>query len=68
MVQRGSHVEILKWLCEVVHRKRPELWHSDWILHHDNAPSQKALYEAVCGPKINYQKGTPTLFTCFGSE
>jgi hypothetical protein len=23
--------------------KRPELWSSDWILHHDNAPAHKAL-------------------------
>jgi hypothetical protein len=25
-----------------VHRKRPELWPNDWILHHDNAPAHKA--------------------------
>jgi len=25
-------------------RKRPELWSSDWILHHDNVPSHKALF------------------------
>jgi hypothetical protein len=23
------YVEILKWLCEALSRKRPELWHSD---------------------------------------
>jgi hypothetical protein len=27
-----------------VHRKRPELWPNDWILHHDNAPDHKALF------------------------
>jgi len=27
-----------------VHRKRPELWPNEWILHHDNAPVHKALY------------------------
>jgi hypothetical protein len=24
-------------------RKRPELWPNYWILHHDNAPANKAL-------------------------
>jgi hypothetical protein len=28
---------------EVVPRKEPELLPKDWILHHDNAPSYKAL-------------------------
>jgi hypothetical protein len=37
------HVEVLKQLHEAVRRKRPELWPSDWILHHDSAPAQKAL-------------------------
>jgi hypothetical protein len=36
-------VEVLKWLHEAVHKKRPELWPSDWILHHDNAPAHKML-------------------------
>jgi transposase len=26
-----------------VRRKKPELWANDWILHHDNAPANKAL-------------------------
>jgi hypothetical protein len=30
-------------MYEGVHRKRPELWPNDWILHHDNAPAHKAL-------------------------
>jgi len=25
-----------------VHRKRPELWPNDWILHHDNTQAHKA--------------------------
>jgi hypothetical protein len=36
-------VEILKWLHETVHRKRPELWPSVWIIHYDNAPAHKAF-------------------------
>jgi hypothetical protein len=36
-------MEILKRLREAVHSKRPELWPSDWILHHDNALAHKAL-------------------------
>jgi histone-lysine N-methyltransferase SETMAR len=38
-----SYVEILKRLHENVHRERPDLWHTDWILHHDNAPAHKVL-------------------------
>jgi hypothetical protein len=30
-------------LCKAVHRKRPELWPNDWILHHHNAPAHKVL-------------------------
>jgi hypothetical protein len=26
-----------------VHRKRPELWPSNWILHHDSAPAHKVI-------------------------
>jgi histone-lysine N-methyltransferase SETMAR len=37
------YVEILKQLRETVHRKRPELWPNDWVLHHDNAPAHKAF-------------------------
>jgi hypothetical protein len=37
-------MEILKRLCEAVHRKRPELWPTDWIPHRDNAPAHKALF------------------------
>jgi hypothetical protein len=36
-------MEILKWLYEAVLRKRPELWPSYWVLHHDSAPAHKVL-------------------------
>jgi hypothetical protein len=36
-------MEILKWLYEAVHRKRPELLPGDLIFHHDSAPAHKAL-------------------------
>jgi hypothetical protein len=34
-VNQDYYVEILKWLREAMHRKRPELWFNNWILHHD---------------------------------
>jgi hypothetical protein len=34
---QAYYVEKLMQLCEAEHRKRPELWPNDWILHHDNA-------------------------------
>jgi hypothetical protein len=42
-VSQAYYVEILKRLKEAVLRKRPELCPSDWILHHDNAPTHKGL-------------------------
>jgi histone-lysine N-methyltransferase SETMAR len=42
-VNQAYYVEILKWLCQEVHRKWPELWPNNSILHHDNAPAHKAL-------------------------
>jgi histone-lysine N-methyltransferase SETMAR len=42
-VNQTYYVEILKRLREVLHRKRPELWPNDWILHHDSAPAHKVL-------------------------
>jgi hypothetical protein len=42
-VNQAYYVEILKWLREGVHRKRPELWPNDWIVRHDIAPAHKAL-------------------------
>jgi len=53
-VNQTYYVEVLKWLYEAVHRNRPELWSSDWILHHDSAPSYKAPCQAISGPKISY--------------
>jgi len=41
-------VKICKQLREAVRRKRPELWPNDWILHHDNAPAQRALPSSFC--------------------
>jgi hypothetical protein len=38
-----TYVEILRQLCEVICRERPELWTNDWILNHDNAPVHKVL-------------------------
>jgi hypothetical protein len=42
-INQTYSVEILKWLHQAARRKRPKLWPSDWILHHDNAPAHKAL-------------------------
>jgi hypothetical protein len=42
-VNPAYYVEILKRLREAVRRKMSERLHNDWILHHDNAPAQKAL-------------------------
>jgi transposase len=36
-------MEMLKRLHEAVHRRSPELWPNDWILHHDNAPAHRML-------------------------
>jgi hypothetical protein len=38
-VNKAYYVKIMKQLREDVHRKRPELWSDDWILHHDSAPA-----------------------------
>jgi hypothetical protein len=40
---QAYYVDILKLLHEVVNRVRTELWPSDWIFHHDNAPAHKVL-------------------------
>jgi fatty acid-binding protein DegV len=42
-VNQAYCVKILKWLLEAVHRKRPELWPINWILHHGNASADKVL-------------------------
>jgi hypothetical protein len=42
-VYQAYYEETLKWSCEAVHRKTPELWPSNWILHHDNGPAKNVL-------------------------
>jgi transposase len=42
-ITQTYYVEILKRLHEDVRRNGPELWANDSILHHDNAPANKAL-------------------------
>jgi histone-lysine N-methyltransferase SETMAR len=39
-----AYVEILKHFGEALYRKRPELWPSDCILHHDNASAHEVLF------------------------
>lgn len=42
--RRLSLRKVMRRLREQVRRKRPELWRDNsWFLHHDNAPSQKAV-------------------------
>jgi len=48
---QAYYVEILKRIREAVRRKRPELWPNNWILHHDNAPTHKALSAKQCLPQ-----------------
>jgi hypothetical protein len=44
IAKQAYYVKILKELHEAVHRKMPELWPNNWILHHDNnAPAHKTL-------------------------
>jgi hypothetical protein len=42
-VNQQCYLEVLTKLRESVRRKRPELWHEKWILHHDSAPGLGAL-------------------------
>jgi hypothetical protein len=42
-INQAYYVEIMKWLCEAVHRERSELWPSDSLFHHNNALAHKAL-------------------------
>jgi hypothetical protein len=54
-VNQDYCMEILKRLHEAMRTKRPELWPSDWILHHYNAPANKALsVKKISGPRIDY--------------
>jgi hypothetical protein len=59
------YVEILTWLCEAVCTMRPELWPNNWILHHDNAPTHKALSTSFCPKNLLLKWNTypiPDLF------
>jgi hypothetical protein len=39
-INKAFYLEVLRRLCESVHRKRPEKWRDgDSILHHDNTPA-----------------------------
>jgi len=43
-VNKGFYKTLLQRLLEAVRRHRPEKWHSgNWILHHDNAPANRAI-------------------------
>jgi len=42
-VNQAHNVEILKRSREALIIKRPELWPSDWILHHDSAPAHRVF-------------------------
>jgi hypothetical protein len=42
-VNKACYVEILKWLCEAVRRKWPDVWPNGLILHHDISPAYKVL-------------------------
>jgi hypothetical protein len=54
-VNKAYYMEIVERLHETAHRKRPELWPSDWILHHDNAPANKVLsVKQFLPPEIDY--------------
>jgi hypothetical protein len=51
-VKQAYYVEILKWLHEAVHRKKPELWPNNWILHNDdNAPAHMTLASSFWSKK-----------------
>jgi hypothetical protein len=40
-VNHTYYVEKMKGLHEAVRRKRPEIWPTDWLLHHDEVPARK---------------------------
>jgi hypothetical protein len=42
-VNQAYYVEILKWLCEAMHKERPEIWPNKWIFRYNNAPANKVL-------------------------
>lgn len=43
-VNKEYYLSVMRRLREQIRRKRPDLWkENSWILHHDNAPSHKAI-------------------------
>lgn len=43
-VNKEYYLGVMRRLREQIRRKRPDLWKTNsWILHHDNAPSHKAI-------------------------
>jgi hypothetical protein len=61
-------VEILKRLREAVHRKSPISGPTSGSSPWQCSSLQGALCQAVSGPKIDYWKGTRTLFRWSGSQ
>jgi hypothetical protein len=68
-VNQTYYTEILKRLRDTEHRKRPELWPTDWILCHDNAAvhkqclAQKSITEMELPPhSSNFDQNDFLLF------
>jgi hypothetical protein len=58
-VNQAYYMEILKRLHEAVRRKRPELWPNNWILHHDSAPTHKAVKQFLAKTSITEMEHLP---------
>jgi transposase len=54
-------VEILKWLHEAMHKKRPELWLNDWILRSHKAISVKQFLAEKSITEIEHPPYCPDL-------
>jgi histone-lysine N-methyltransferase SETMAR len=68
-VNRTYFMIILKWLCEAVCRRRPELRPSDWILYHDNTPAHKVLYvKQFLAQKLITEMEHPPFSPCLASN
>ena len=68
-VNQHLYVEILTRLRESVRRKRPDLWKSGWMLHHDNASCHNALsvtqfLSKFNIPQVEYPPYSPDLAPC----
>jgi hypothetical protein len=69
IVNKAYYVEILKWLHEAEHRKRPELRPNDWILHHDNVPAHKVFsFKQFVVQKLIIEMEYPPCYPKFGSK